>query len=42
MGTLIVLAMLVTLAACGVTGWLVADSRDGKDWQPLDWPTRRR
>jgi cytochrome b len=42
MGTLVVLAILVTLAVLGGTGWLVADSRDGKDWKPMDWPTGRR
>jgi hypothetical protein len=41
MGLLVVLAILVALAVFGITGWWVADSRDGKDWKPMDWPTTR-
>lgn len=42
MGVLSVLALLVTLAVFGITGWKVVDTRDGKDWQPMNWPTGRR
>ena len=41
MGILIVLAILVALAVCGLTGWWVVDSRDGKDWKSMNWPTYR-
>jgi hypothetical protein len=42
MGILVVLAILVTLTVFSLAGWLVADSRDGQDWKPMDWPTARR
>lgn len=41
MEVLFVLAFLVALAICGITGRGVVDSRDGKDWKPTTWPTRR-
>ncbi|WP_281185972.1 hypothetical protein [Actinomadura kijaniata] len=41
MGTLVVLALVVVLAVCGLTGLWVADSRDGRDWRAGDWPSRR-
>ncbi|MFC9977552.1 hypothetical protein ACFVH6_42300 [Spirillospora sp. NPDC127200] len=40
MDVLFVLAFLSTLAFFGLTGLWVADSRDGKDWQPTHWPAR--
>jgi hypothetical protein len=42
MGMLVVVGILVVLAIFGLTGWGVADSRDGRDWKPTNWPTRRR
>jgi cytochrome b len=42
MGLLVVVAFLVVLAVFGITGWFVVDSRDSRDWQPMDWPTGRR
>jgi cytochrome b len=42
MGALVVLAILVALTVFGITGWWIVDSRDGKDWKPMDWPTGRR
>ncbi|HEX6471014.1 MAG TPA: hypothetical protein VF069_18080 [Streptosporangiaceae bacterium] len=41
MGMLVVVGILVVLAIFGLTGWGVADSRDGQDWKPTNWPTRR-
>jgi hypothetical protein len=42
MGLLVVVAFLVILAVFGIIGWFVADSRDSRDWRPMDWPTARR